>query len=353
MTGGPPWVAGAASYTRAVIEAAELGRFELFDGIDPAVLGHLSSRLEAGTLAASEVLLHQGEMVDRFVIILDGSVDVVRGVGDFRRRLAVCGPGSILGELSLMRHRPRVASVCALSAVRYASGDHGAFEELLAVPGVHQRLVDTAARRMAEIARPLRVTLADGSMAFVRPLLRSDRTRFAEEVRGLLPESRRRRFFTSGPPSDRLIDYLVNIDYIDHFAWTVGGSNGRGLGTARYIRVEDPTQAEVAFGVVDEMHGKGLGTMLLGALGAAASEAGITTFVADVLDDNLPMRRVFDKADADWHRTEAGVVSARMEVEATRGLISADYWAMFAEASTEIVTAAGAALGHPGQAAGS
>lgn len=338
-----------------MIEAAELGRFELFGEVDPHALGHLTSGLEANEVAAGEVVFHQGELVDRFVIVLAGTVDVVRGTGDRQRRLAVCGPGSILGELSLLRRQPRVASVSALSAVRYASGDHHSFEELLGLPGVHQRLIDTAARRMAEITRPLPVVLRDGTQAFVRPLLRSDRTKFAEEVRGLLPESRRRRFFTSGTPSDRLIDYLVNIDYIDHFAWTVGSADGRGLGTARYVREDDPTQAEVAFGVVDDLHGKGLGTLLLGALGAAACQTGITAFVAEVLDDNLPMRRVFDKAGAVWHRTEAGVVAARMDVSATRELVSEADWQMFSEASVEIVTAAGAALGHPGtdQPAGS
>lgn len=244
-------------------------------------------------------MFHQGELVDRFVIVLAGTVDVVRGTGHRQRRLAGRGPGSILGELSLLRRQPRVASVSALSAVRYASGDHHSFEELLGLPGVHQRLIDTAARRMAEIARPLPVVLRDGTQAFVRPLLRSDRTKFAcRRSGGLLPESRRRRFFTSGTPSDRLIDYLVNIDYIDHFAWTVGSADGRGLGTARYVREDDPTQAEVAFGVVDDLHGKGLGTSPLGALGAAACQTGITAFVAEVLDDNLPMRRVFDKAGA-------------------------------------------------------
>ncbi len=349
--GCPPSAPRTASYTGGVIEAAELARFELFDRVDPHALGHLAARFAEADLGAGAVVFHQGDTDDRFVIVLAGTLEVVRGIGDQQRRLAVCGPGSILGELSLLRHRPRVASVSALSAVRLAVGDHQAFDELLSIAVVHDRLADTTARRLAEVARPLPLVLGDGTGAFVRPLVRSDRTRFAAEVRALLPESRRRRFFTSGTPSDRLIDYLVNIDYVDHFAWTIGSTDGRGLGTGRYVRDDaHPERAEVAFGVADDMQGKGLGTLLLGALGAAATQTGITTFVADVLEENLPMRKVFDKAGATWRRTDAGVVSATMDVDATRPLITAEQWDMFTAASAEIVT--GATLAHHAGAAG-
>lgn len=337
-----------------MIEAAELARLDLFVDVQPHVLARLSGELVELPIAAGDVLMKQGELDHHFLVVLDGSVEVVRGQGDTQRRLAVCGPGSILGELSLLRETPRVASVGALTAGRVAVGDRRAFAELLELPGVHERIADVTARRLAEIARPLRTELGDGTAVLIRPLLRADRSRFAEEVRRLLPESRRKRFFTAGTPSDRMIDYLVNIDYIDHFAWTVSTPEHVGLATARYVReTHHPESAEVAFGVADHFHGRGLGTLLLGALGAAAEQAGITTFVAEVLEDNYPMRAVFDKAGAAWHRADAGVVDARMAVSATRALITVEQWQGLGDSSAEIVTAAGAALAHLDHDAGS
>ena len=331
-----------------MIAAADLARLDLFAEVPAAALAHVASGLEQLDVSAGEVLMHQGDTDQRFVVVIDGSLEVVRGSGDGMVRLAVSGPGSILGELALLRHQPRVATVAALTAARVGVGDRDTFAELLELPGVHHRIADVTARRMAELIVPLHVTLSSGTRVEVRPLLRADRNQYAGEVRGLLPESRRRRFFSSGVPSEKMFDYLVNIDYIDHFAWVVATPDHQGLATARYVRDNDHhDHADIAFGVIDQCHGQGIGTFLLGALGAAASSAGITTFTADVLDDNIPMRKVFDKAGAEWRRSDPGVVHATMAVDATCRLLPQDQLQALASAATDVVTAAGAALTSP------
>jgi len=94
-----------------------------------------------------------------------------------------------------------------------------------------------------------------------------------------------------------MVDYLVHIDYVDHFAWVVLDADNlqRGLATARFVRLTQPEIAEMAFGTVDRYQGRGIGTFLLGAIGVAAEQAGVTTLVAHVLEDNRPMRAVFAK----------------------------------------------------------
>jgi RimJ/RimL family protein N-acetyltransferase len=64
------------------------------------------------------------------------------------------------------------------------------------------------------------------------------------------------------------------------------------VGGARYI-MSEPQRAEVAFAIVDEHQGRGIGKILLSHLARIARGAGIEEFVAEVLPDNAAMLRVF------------------------------------------------------------
>ena len=66
-------------------------------------------------------------------------------------------------------------------------------------------------------------------------------------------------------------------------------------GGGRYI-VVNPGQAEVAFAVVDQYQGQGIGTTLMRHLVAIARGAGLRELVADVLPDNRQMLKVFEKS---------------------------------------------------------
>jgi RimJ/RimL family protein N-acetyltransferase len=148
-----------------------------------------------------------------------------------------------------------------------------------------------------------------------------------------------------------MIDYLLDIDYVDHFAWLVvdGDKPGGGLAVARYVRdPATPIVAELAFGVVDRAQGKGLGTLLLGAIGVACSEAGIRTMVADVLEDNAPMRAVFAKAGAKTSFGERGLVHFEIDPIATGAILDEQIRKELQLAVHDIVTAATLALTAPG-----
>ncbi|GMA31457.1 GNAT family N-acetyltransferase [Litorihabitans aurantiacus] len=87
---------------------------------------------------------------------------------------------------------------------------------------------------------------------------------------------------------------------------------------ARYDRVE-PDRAEVAFNVADTLQGRGLGSVLLEHLSAAARERGVRTFVADVLPGNARMIRVFTDAGYEVaQRYEDGVISLEFHITATQ-----------------------------------
>ena len=87
------------------------------------------------------------------------------------------------------------------------------------------------------------------------------------------------------------------------------------LGTSRCIVVQ-PGRAELAFTVVDSYQGQCIGALLMRHLAAIARQAGIKELVAEVLADNIPMLRVFEKSGLDFRtRQEAGVVHVAFQLE--------------------------------------
>ena len=66
------------------------------------------------------------------------------------------------------------------------------------------------------------------------------------------------------------------------------------IGGGRYVLVQ-PGTAEVAFAVVDQYQGQGVGAALMRHLATIARDAGIEQFVAEVLPENAPMLKLFEK----------------------------------------------------------
>jgi ribosomal protein S18 acetylase RimI-like enzyme len=70
-----------------------------------------------------------------------------------------------------------------------------------------------------------------------------------------------------------------------------------------------PGKAEVAFAVIDAYQGQGVGSALMRHLAAISREAGLQQLVADVLPENIPMLRLFQKCGCRMNtRREAEVV---------------------------------------------
>jgi RimJ/RimL family protein N-acetyltransferase len=184
--------------------------------------------------------------------------------------------------------------------------------------------LDTTTLGWARDCPPLPTHLPDGTPVVLRPLLPEDKYAFAVAVSALSVESRRRRFFSPSQPNPAILDYLVDIDYMNHFAWIVldGNPPHPGLGTGRYVREhDDPDTAEVAFGVTDPLQGRGIGTLLFGAVGVAAAEVGIRRLVGHVLVENAPMHAVFAKAGIESIVTRLGVSKIAVAAEAAAGLL--------------------------------
>jgi GNAT superfamily N-acetyltransferase len=151
--------------------------------------------------------------------------------------------------------------------------------------------------------------LRDGTAVVVRPQTREDRPHLAEFFARLSPRSRYQRFFTGMPPKlpSRMLDALADVDG-DRHVGLVAVCGDRILGAARYLRRPDtPAVADVAFTVADEVHGRGLGGLLMRELQAHARRRGIKRFAFDALATNDAALTVARSLGASLNRNGATV----------------------------------------------
>ncbi|MEU6415543.1 GNAT family N-acetyltransferase [Microbispora sp. NPDC046933] len=130
------------------------------------------------------------------------------------------------------------------------------------------------------------VLLRDGGIARVRPLSPADREALHALVARSSVRSAYLRFFTGGTATAHTyMDLLTGRGYRGHALVAVMGE--RLVGVAEYIPADgDPAEAEVSILLDDEVHGHGLGTLLLEHIALDAAEHGVEELVATVLPDN-------------------------------------------------------------------
>jgi RimJ/RimL family protein N-acetyltransferase len=141
--------------------------------------------------------------------------------------------------------------------------------------------------------------LRDGRRIVIRALRTDDRADLLGAVERTSAQSLYRRFFGARRDfSEKEIELFVNVDFVNHVALvaTPEEENRTAIvGGGRYVAVQ-PGTAEVAFAVVDEYQGQGIGGALLRHLVVIARKAGLQKLVAEVLPDNIPMLKVFEKS---------------------------------------------------------
>ena len=113
------------------------------------------------------------------------------------------------------------------------------------------------------------------------------------------------------------------MDHRDRVAF-VAVSGDEIIAVARYERYRGTDTAEVAFFVDDEHHGRGLATLLLEYLAAAAVENGLARFAATTLPNNRKMLGVFRSAGYEVSsRLEDGVVEIGFDLDQTGETLAA------------------------------
>ncbi|GHD01155.1 bifunctional acetate--CoA ligase family protein/GNAT family N-acetyltransferase [Zhihengliuella salsuginis] len=162
------------------------------------------------------------------------------------------------------------------------------------------------------------VVLRDGSTAHLRPIAPSDAGELQRMHTSQSEASIYLRFFTyKSKLTSKELARFTGVDHRDRVAFvTVRG--GAIIGVGRYDRLDDPAEAEVAFNIADNTQGKGVGSILLEHLAAAARENGIERFSAEVLPENRKMLTVFAEAGYEVKRRfDDGVVALEFPIDPT------------------------------------
>jgi RimJ/RimL family protein N-acetyltransferase len=140
--------------------------------------------------------------------------------------------------------------------------------------------------------------MRDGREIEIRALRANDRDDMLAAVGRTGTQSLQRRFFVVRRGfSEKEIAYFMNIDFANHVALVaLAEEDGRRviIGGGRYI-VTEPGKAEIAFVVIDDYQGQGIGTLLMRHLAVLARGAGLRELIAEVLPENAAMRKVFGK----------------------------------------------------------
>ena len=138
--------------TNVELEPGRLRMIPLFDGLDAVSLSMIANRFQTRRVPADRLLVRQGELGDRFYVVVNGTVDVTRAEpGEPERRLAVLGRGDVFGEIALIRDQPRNASVRTLTPCLLLTLDREPFLELLeSRPRLREYVERVAAERLGQ-----------------------------------------------------------------------------------------------------------------------------------------------------------------------------------------------------------
>ena len=141
--------------------------------------------------------------------------------------------------------------------------------------------------------------LRNGRSVEIRALKPNDHTDLIAAVGRTSAQSLYRRFFgVRRNFTQQEIEYFLNVDFVNHVALVaVVEEGGRPVivGGGRYV-VLQPGKAEIAFAVVDQYQGQGIGATLMRHLAAIARDAGLKELIAEVLPENISMLKVFEKS---------------------------------------------------------
>nr|MDQ3579166.1 GNAT family N-acetyltransferase [Actinomycetota bacterium] len=142
------------------------------------------------------------------------------------------------------------------------------------------------------------VVLSDGGTVHLRPIVPSDADALLAFHSRLSERTRYFRYFGPYPriPARDLTRFST-VDHHDRVAFVaLLGDDIVAVGRYERLSGDEKDDAEVAFVVQDGHQGRGIGSILLEHLAAAANERGLRRFVAEVLAENAQMVRVFRDA---------------------------------------------------------
>ncbi len=135
---------------KAIDGVDKLRGVSFFEGFDDDELARVAALADDVDAETGAVLIDQGRVGQECFVILDGQASVYMG----DEHVATLGPGSMVGEMALLEHKPRNASVVADTPLRLLAFDTKHFKQLLEeMPLAHDRVMETLAARLRNLQR--------------------------------------------------------------------------------------------------------------------------------------------------------------------------------------------------------
>jgi len=127
-----------------------LKRVPLFAGLSKKELGQLARASEDLEVLPGKVLCEQGRLGREFFVIVEGEAEVTRD-GKLLSRMK---PGDFFGEIALLEHTPRTATVTAKTPLRFFVLTSQAFRHLVdEAPSVQTKVLQALAKRVLSLTR--------------------------------------------------------------------------------------------------------------------------------------------------------------------------------------------------------
>ncbi len=147
-----------------------------------------------------------------------------------------------------------------------------------------------------EPAEGVYALLTDGTTVLIAPARAQDEAAVRQMHEQMSPNNVYLRFFSiSRLAADREATRVTRPPDSEHCA-LLAWLGSQLVGVASYEPTGKPGVAEIAFAVTDNMHGRGVATLLLDHLVSNARLRGLRAFTAETLADNVAMLRVFASA---------------------------------------------------------
>ena len=128
-----------------------LARAPLFKGLPEDEIRKLTQTLRVLEVPPNTVLFLEGDVGDRFYIIIQGQIEVIKALGTPEERfIGLRGPGEFVGEMSLInRAGLRMASVRSLGPAHLWEMSHVEFDDLLhRQPSMAFELINVLSERL-------------------------------------------------------------------------------------------------------------------------------------------------------------------------------------------------------------
>jgi len=118
----------------------------LFARCSRAELKEIAKLADEIDLAEGKEMTREGAPGREFFVLLEGTADVKKN----SRKVNTLGPGDFFGEIALVSHEPRTATVIASSPIRALVITDRSFRRLLDdAPRVKTRVMEAMAQRLA------------------------------------------------------------------------------------------------------------------------------------------------------------------------------------------------------------